>query len=70
MVENTEKRKLPRMRTIEETYAFLLGEDAETGITKYWIREMCKQNKVHCLKSGSKYLINLDDLIVKLSEGC
>jgi len=56
------------MRTIEEAYEYLLKEDKDTGITRYFIREMCKKQKVHCIKTGNKYLINLDDLCEKLSQ--
>jgi len=59
---------IPRMRTIEEAYTYILHKDNETKITKYFLREMCKQGKVHCIRLGNKILLNIDDLEDKLSN--
>lgn len=59
---------IPRMRTIEEAYTYILNKDKESKITKYFLREMCKQGKVHCIRLGNKILLNIDDLEDKLSN--
>lgn len=58
----TETRTIPVMMTIEKA-------SAVTGITKYRLREMCKEKKIVCILCGNKYLINLDRLIDFLNRG-
>ena len=60
--------KLPRMRTINETLEYIKSLDADSAISAYLIRKICKEQKVHCFMTGKKYLIDIDDLIEKLSE--
>lgn len=52
---NTEKT-IPKMLTIEKASEL-------TGITKYRLREMCKNKQIVCMLCGNKFLINLDKLI-------
>ncbi|MEG1608480.1 MAG: hypothetical protein RR348_01285 [Clostridia bacterium] len=58
--------ELAKMRTIDEAYTYIVGLDEGTGITRYFIRELCKQQKVHCIKTGKKYLVNIEDLCNKI----
>lgn len=51
-----ESRVMPRMCTIKECAA-------ETGLNYEFLRKLCLQKKIVFIKSGSKYLINLDKLI-------
>ncbi len=46
----------PRMRSIEEAAK-------EVGLSAYTIRRLIKQNKIIYVRSGMKYLVNLDRLI-------
>ncbi len=46
----------PRMRTIEEAAK-------EVGLSAYTIRRLIKENKIIYVRSGTKYLVNLDRLI-------
>ncbi len=59
---------LARMRTINEAHEYLLTLDKETCITKYLIREICKQGKVKCLRTGTRYLIDIDDLVLSIGK--
>lgn len=59
---------IPRMRTIEEAHAYILNKDKESKISKYFLRQVCKQGKVHCIRLGNKILLNIDDLEEKLSS--
>lgn len=54
--------QIPKMLTIEKA-------SEVTGITKYRLRELCKQKKIVCILCGNKYLINLDRLIDYLNRG-
>lgn len=56
------------MRTIEEAHAYILNKDNESKISKYFLRQICKQGKVHCIRLGNKILLNIDDLEEKLSS--
>ncbi len=46
----------PRMRSIEEAAK-------EVGLSAYTIRRLIKENKIIYVRSGMKYLVNLDRLI-------
>lgn len=60
---NTTVTNIPRMRTIKEVVA-------ETGLTYCHVRNLCLENKVVHIKTGNKYLINLDKFIEYLNTGC
>ena len=53
---------IPVMVTIDQA-------SKETGITKYRLREWCKEKKITCVLCGNKFLINLDKLIDYLNTG-
>ncbi len=59
-MENLEK--IPRMKTINECSKIV-------GLAKYYIRSLVLKNKVVYVRSGSKYLLNLDNLIDYLNNG-
>ena len=51
---------IPHMVTIDEAAEV-------TGISAYTIRRLVKQNKIVYIKSGTKYLVNLDRFIEYLN---
>lgn len=53
-MENTSR--MPRMCTLKECVS-------ETGLNYEFLRKLCLQKKIVFIKSGKKYLINLDRLI-------
>ena len=53
---------VPRMRTIKEAAA-------ETGLSYHCIRQWCLENKIIHIRTGNKYLVNLDKLIELLNVG-
>jgi len=53
---------IPRMRTIQQTAN-------ESGFTYRNIMNLCKQNKIVYVKTGTKYLVNLDKFIGYLNTG-
>ncbi len=58
----TQDIQIPKMLTIEKA-------SEASGLTKYRLRELCKQKKIVCILCGNKYLINLDRLIDYLNRG-
>ena len=53
---------MPRFRTIQQCLEEIKRIDENTIITGWLIRNLCKENKVHCILSGNKTLVNLDSL--------
>jgi len=54
--------KLPQMKTINEVAEL-------AGLSKYCIRKMVLNDKVRYIKTGNKYLINLDSLKEYMATG-
>ena len=53
---------LPRMRTIAEAYKYLQKSDPDTAMNPHAIRKLILTQTIPSVKSGNKYLINLDTL--------
>ena len=58
-----EKKGLRRMRTIRQALTLIKQEDPDTGLNYNIINNLCKNNLVHAVMMGRKYLVDLDDLI-------
>ena len=54
---------LPRMRTIKKCVEHFKKEDPDTSVNEYQIRQIVKNNSYLAVKSGTKFLIDLDKLI-------
>ena len=59
----------PRMMTIEQLIDTVKQADENTAITRYFVRQLCKENKIVHIKAGQKYLINYDKFIDYLNHG-
>ena len=57
----------PKIRTIQQCLSEIKSIDHATAITENFIRSLCKNNQVKHFKSGTKYLVNLDDLLSYLN---
>ena len=51
---------MARMRTIEQTAAWLRERDPETALTRTALRRVVTTGQLPSIRIGSKYLINLD----------
>lgn len=60
---------LPRMRTAQQCANYLKENDPECCIGEWTIRKMIKQNKFPTARSGTRILINLDQLLNYLANG-
>ena len=58
----------PRMMTIEQLIDTVKQADENTAITRYFVRQLCKENKIVHIKAGQKYLINYDKFIDYLDK--
>ena len=54
---------VPRYRTIKECAKLIKEIDNDTAITEYYIRKLCRYGEIIYRKSGTKSLVNLDDLL-------
>lgn len=52
-----------RMRTIAETAKFFREMDENTPITESTLRKMISEGTIPAIKTGVKYLINLDTVL-------
>ena len=57
-----------KMRTIKQCYQEIKKLDSDTAITEWFIRCLCKQGKVKHFMTGTKTLVNFDDLINYLNN--
>lgn len=57
-----------RIRSIRDTAKFFKEMDPETEITEYTIRKMISEGTIRAVKTGGKYLINID-LLLELLGG-
>lgn len=59
--------KLARMRTINEALALIKRQDPETAVTYSFIRKLLDGDRVRHFRSGSRYILNFDDLLNELN---
>ena len=52
---------IPTMKTIDETAALL-------GLPKYWVRQKVLNGEIVAVRSGKRYLVNVDKLIEYLNS--
>lgn len=63
MQNNPNSIKLPHVMTIKDTLKYFRENCPETHLTEYMLRNWIRSKKLAVIKAGSKYLINLDNLI-------
>lgn len=61
-----ENKKLRRMRSIDQIYLEIKKADPNSAITKYFIRNLTKDNSIYTIFSGAKALLDMDDVFDKL----
>ena len=66
-METTSTTKLARMRTINEALALIRKQDPETAVTYNFIRKLLDGDKIRHFRSGSRYILNFDDLLNDLN---
>lgn len=52
-----------RYRTIKGAVQELQAEDPNTQITKYLLRKLVMSGEIPSLKTGKKYIVNVDELL-------
>lgn len=66
-METTITTKMARMRTINEALALIKQQDPETAVTYSFIRKLLDGDRVRHFRSGSRYILNFDDLLNELN---
>ena len=66
-METTTTTKMVRMRTINEALALIKKQDPETAVTYNFIRKLLDDDRVRHFRSGSRYILNFDDLLNELN---
>lgn len=59
---------IPRIRTINECAAYFAAEDPGTYMTGPIIRKLIREGVLPYFKSGTRFLLNLDDVERILSD--
>ena len=54
---------VPRYRTIKECVKVIKEIDCGTAISECFIRKLCRYGEIVYRKSGTKSIVNLDDLL-------
>ncbi len=57
------KNTIPTMLTVKNSFEKIKSISPETNISQWFIRCLCKENKVKHFMTGKKILVNFDDLI-------
>lgn len=55
------------VRTIKGAFEEIKARDPKTDITMYAIRQIVKEGKIPYIRSGKKYLINVETLLDYIS---
>ena len=58
-----------RMKTVEQCHKEIKKLDPDTALSVWFIRCLCKENKVKHFMTGTKVLVNYDDLLNYLNFG-
>ena len=63
MENEVDKHTIPRYRTIKGCLREIKKLDNDTVITEYYIRRLCREQKITYHLSGNKSLVSLDSLL-------
>ena len=56
-----------KLRTLSEAYDYIKEQDPGTSLTPWALRLMVVSGDVPCIKTGKKYLIDMDGLLEYLT---
>ena len=51
-----------KLRTLKECYEYIKENDTNSAVTPYFLRQMVVQKRIPYMRSGRKYLINLENI--------
>ena len=60
--------KIYRMRTIVEAIYLIKAQDPDTAVVPYTIRMLAKTKQIRSCYTGTKLLINFDDLLELIGD--
>jgi len=59
---------MSRIRTIQECIKLIKETDPGTALSYHTIKKLCTDGLVKHFKSGTKVMVNLDDLLEKIAN--
>ena len=65
----SERRRVPRMRTARQIVAEVKALDPESAVSEYCIRQIIKAGAVPVVWAGGKALVNLDSILDLFRSG-
>lgn len=68
ITSETEKRQVPRMRTLDQAYKMIKETDEHTQVSKTLIRQLLIKGVLPSIPCGKKKLFNYDQLIELLAN--
>lgn len=67
MINENNKTKTPRIRTLPKAYEEIKKLDSNTSFSMSALRELCRSGKVPTFRIGNKTLLNFDVLLDTLA---
>ena len=58
-----------KLRTVQQCLIEIKSVDKDSAISEWFIRSLCKSNKINYIANGTKILVNLNSLINYLNNG-
>ena len=62
------QKTIRRLRSIGEILKYIRKEDEDSEISRYFIETLMVERKVYYIKSGNKYLVDLDDVLRNVNQ--
>ena len=60
--------EIPKMRTINAAYQWIMEQDSQTCLTRNAFRGMVVQGRIPSIKVGNRFLVNVDKVFPILEK--
>lgn len=60
--------QIARIRSVREVANFFKANDSKTQLTEWTLRQLIKSGEIPVVRTGKKFLVNLDDVIARFSS--
>jgi len=62
-------KTIARMRGIRDAIAYMKKTDTGSAVTYGFIRKLCDNKEIKCIRAGRKILVNLDEILNYFNTG-